>query len=619
MNIFKFGTISQQFKVGQLTPVEPIQSIGETIYTTPGTFTWVAPEGVTSVSVIAVGPGGISFSSTSSASGSGGGGLGWKNNIPVIPGQSYSVRVGANAINQLEVGTSSFFINEQTVAGFGAQNGGSIIDVNASGGSYIGDGGGNGGTGGNRLGSTTSAPGGGGAGGYSGNGGNGSNTNATSGQFAQNGAGGGGGGGGRAGTGDTGGSGGGVGIFGEGLSGAGGINSGADGGGGAGGSNGQNASSVNIANNINYFNGVTLFLSNFAGKFGGGGSGSDLSTSESTYNGTGVVRIIWGNNRQFPSTNTTYSYNNFTNNLYAASQNTGQIDVNRILRFDITENKMTYLDDYLYRTSFDYIANIVSDSNFLYVLYGNNNLRFSSSRQLLVKYNKFNFEEIDSIQWTKSGSGNILHLAISENYIYTLDRRILKSDFTQFLDYGFGSDNLTKIKIDGTNIYISRVLNNTIYRYDESTFPQVQTQLNVPNLISIETTQNYMYTTTSTAVTQRDKNTLEFTGNIVVTDTNTSNRFWADNDLLYFTTNSTPLRVATENNFTSILTGTEISDTTGTGFNITELISDDNYIYASNNNNLGRIKKIKKSDLTVVAEFINPVNGSRYSITRLAF
>ena len=43
-----------------------------------GTYSWVAPVGVTSVSVVAVGGGG-----SGSSSGAGGGGLGYKNNIYV--------------------------------------------------------------------------------------------------------------------------------------------------------------------------------------------------------------------------------------------------------------------------------------------------------------------------------------------------------------------------------------------------------------------------------------------------------------------------------------------------------------------------------------------------------
>ena len=64
---------------------------GQQSYTSAGAFTWTAPAGVTSVCAVCVGAGG----NESTAAGDGGGGLGWKNNIPVVPGQSYQVVVGA--------------------------------------------------------------------------------------------------------------------------------------------------------------------------------------------------------------------------------------------------------------------------------------------------------------------------------------------------------------------------------------------------------------------------------------------------------------------------------------------------------------------------------------------
>ena len=66
-------------------------------YTTAGTYSWVAPAGVTSVSVVAVGGGagggGYRCCCTSIATvhGGGGGGLGYQNNLTVVPGNSYSV------------------------------------------------------------------------------------------------------------------------------------------------------------------------------------------------------------------------------------------------------------------------------------------------------------------------------------------------------------------------------------------------------------------------------------------------------------------------------------------------------------------------------------------------
>ena len=60
---------------------------GQQAYTTAGTYTWVAPAGVTSVSAVAIGGGG---SGTSLGSG-GGGGLRYVNNYTVTPGSGYPV------------------------------------------------------------------------------------------------------------------------------------------------------------------------------------------------------------------------------------------------------------------------------------------------------------------------------------------------------------------------------------------------------------------------------------------------------------------------------------------------------------------------------------------------
>lgn len=224
---------------------------GQVAYTTPGSHSWTAPAGVTSVCVVCVGGGSR-----------GGGGLGWKNNISVTPGNSYTVVVGG-------IAGDSYFIDSATVAG--------LAGGLPSGGSYVGDGGGNGGP----LPISDTAYGGGGAGGYSGNGGDGGYSTSTGGSGA------GGGGGGGAGNygGYRPGGGGGVGLLGQGSSGSGGTwASGVARGGnpGSGGSAGPDGSQ-------------------YAGGDGGlyGGGGGALANA-----GTGAVRIIWGAGRSFPSTNT---------------------------------------------------------------------------------------------------------------------------------------------------------------------------------------------------------------------------------------------------------------------------------------------------------------------------
>jgi hypothetical protein len=290
---------------GFLASIGSVPPFGEAIYSVPGTYSWTAPAGVTSVRVVCVGAGGGSAASTSGASGAGGGGLGWKNNILVTPGNSYTVVVGAGGTRATSgtapAGGESYFINNTTVAGKGG--GGGIVagDGNPAGGTYVGDGGGDGGVGGSRQASVTSAGGGGGAGGYSGNGGAGAQALATAGTLAASGSGGGGGGGGRCGASDTAGAGGGVGIYGEGSSGSGGANSSADGASGFGGSSGFDGLLASTSAPADVYSSSNPSR---PGAFGGGGSGSDNSgLVEQTAGGSGAVRIIWGPNRSFPSTN----------------------------------------------------------------------------------------------------------------------------------------------------------------------------------------------------------------------------------------------------------------------------------------------------------------------------
>ena len=287
---------------------------GEAEYTTPGTYQWTCPAGVTSVCVVAVGGGGGGNGSVIVKPGDddeyywsgGGGALAYKNNITVIPGQAYEVIVGA-------AGTASAYLqyNTATVGGdssFGSgqmgqvvKAGGGKISANtttygqgALGGTVIaGDGGGAGGRGGNYGGNYGGGvvPGGGGAGGYSGAGGSGGDGPASANSPSPSGAAGsgGGGGGGAAGgrisspdTGTNGGSGGGVDIYGEGSSGGGGYSSSYSTLGGSGGSGGGN--------------GIYVGGGTGGGNYGGGGS-------IQSNGGKGAVRIIWGSGRAFPSTN----------------------------------------------------------------------------------------------------------------------------------------------------------------------------------------------------------------------------------------------------------------------------------------------------------------------------
>ena len=249
----------------QAVAVYPTTTSGTGITNTgTGTFTWTAPAGVTSVSVVAVGGGG---GPGGNGAAGGGGGLGWKNNITVVPGQSYTVRAGAGGVGLTSNGGDSYFISTATVKGGGGGTTQNVSGTGAGGGTYVGDGGGNGGRGGDVGG--FGGGGGGGAGGYNGNGGAGGSGVSGAGSVGSNGASNSGaGGGGGGGTGDTL-YGGGVGLLGIGTTGTGGI-------GGASGVAGSGGSGTTYG--------------------GGGGSGGSAGA-------VGAVRIVWGTGRSYPSTN----------------------------------------------------------------------------------------------------------------------------------------------------------------------------------------------------------------------------------------------------------------------------------------------------------------------------
>ena len=263
---------------------------GQLAYTTAGTYSWTAPAGVTSVSVVAVGGGGGGGYQWSSGGG-GGGGLGWKNNISVTPGQTYEVVVGAagpyqpNATSSAAAGGNSYFISLATVSGYGGGQGGPSATSSGGGrgGGYVGDGGGRGGDGAYE-GSWTRA--GAGAGGYSGNG---ADSGSSVGNAAPTGSG----------AGASGGyysstygvpAGGGVGILGRGADGAARGNY-YGGGGGSGGANGRGGEG----------SGESGYYNIYGGDYGGGGGGSGTSYGGGP-GGKGAVRIIWGAGRSFPTT-----------------------------------------------------------------------------------------------------------------------------------------------------------------------------------------------------------------------------------------------------------------------------------------------------------------------------
>ena len=302
------------FTINEPIPIAP----GQIEYTTPDTYYFTVPAGVTSISAVTVGGGGAggqSAGSVYSAGAGGGGGLSWLNNIPVTPGESLTVIVGSggsggsNYIGTSGGGTYIKRGTTQLLAAMGGSGGAGNNNtrpwyewVGGNGGDGgvnvgAGYGGGNGGKGGNGATNNTNRAGGGGVGGYTGTGGAGGNAGANPINLGSAGTGGGGGGGASSPGSPYSGGGGGVGLYGQGANGAGGTNPNVapytGSAGGSGGSGGTNAG----------YGGYVGSYGEISGGFaGGGGAGSDGGLSGT--GSPGAVRIIWGPGRAFPSTNT---------------------------------------------------------------------------------------------------------------------------------------------------------------------------------------------------------------------------------------------------------------------------------------------------------------------------
>ena len=323
-NLVGFGPCSSA-SAANTTPALPP---GSHNYTTGGTYTWVAPPGISSVSVVAIGAGGGEGTNSSGGgsccTGGRGGMLRYVNSISVTGGTSYTVVVGSPGQGGQTIGYSmnvgrtdggsSYFINTSTVYARGGVRNGCATS------SYYSSGVGTGGNGGQVRCCSTSG-GGSGAGGYSGDGGRGG-FNCYYGALPGNG---GGGAGGVTGAGSYsrqnsagvhgGGGGGGVGIFGAGCSGS--IsnraqNCGTGGGGGSGGSNGQTGYSFYQVVCGQGNNGYNCYWQHggAGGTYGGGGGGvtavcsGPYARAIAGNGGVGAVRILWpGATRSYPSAN----------------------------------------------------------------------------------------------------------------------------------------------------------------------------------------------------------------------------------------------------------------------------------------------------------------------------
>jgi hypothetical protein len=252
------------------------------------TNTFVVPAFIRSISAVVVGKGRQTYIPNDeygdlpeSVSGGAGGGLTYRNNISVTPGETLTVEITDFNGSIIKRG-STVLIAAQP----GQFDGGGLGGSNDTRNSGYTVGGGNGGAGGSATYSTNNGGGGGGgAGGYSGNGGaGGAGSLTTTPNNGLNGSGGGGGGGsggtwaGSVGTNTIGRFGGGVGIYGSGSNGTGGVL-------GAGGNPGSGG----------------------VGQLYGGGSGGAANFVSGETAGAGVVRILWGAGRSFPSTNVSSS------------------------------------------------------------------------------------------------------------------------------------------------------------------------------------------------------------------------------------------------------------------------------------------------------------------------
>jgi len=171
-----FGTISGSFTITSNAGSFSVTPTADTTTEGSETFTASIRTGSTSGTVVAIGGG----ASGSIDGGGGGGGLGWKNYIPVVPGQSYTVVVGnagtTDVFGTPANGSDSYFISAAIVKGGGGQARRGIYypDPLGHGGTYTGDGGGDGGRSfGGASGSSGVYFGGGSAGGYLDDGANG--------------------------------------------------------------------------------------------------------------------------------------------------------------------------------------------------------------------------------------------------------------------------------------------------------------------------------------------------------------------------------------------------------------------------------------------------------------
>jgi len=277
---------------------------GQQAYTSSGTYTFVVPAGVTSVSAVVVSGGDGGHGSGASAARYAGN-LRYVNNRSVTPGESLTVVVGNGGVRGAAAQGGAGSTSTTGGSSYVSQAGSPFVQADQNGTNI-----GSGGDGGINYSNTQSSSAGGGAGGYTGAGGAGGSESNNGGDGTGGAAG-----GGKGGPyssdayyeGSPGGAGGGgVGILGTGSSGAGGTTSQFPGGGGSSGSSGyfpDNAWNSSNGDQANAGGGGGLY----GGAGGAGGyklrssDGLDYWSSEGADGARGAVRIIWGAGRSYPS------------------------------------------------------------------------------------------------------------------------------------------------------------------------------------------------------------------------------------------------------------------------------------------------------------------------------
>jgi hypothetical protein len=244
-------------------------------YTTAGTYSFIVPAGVTTLSAAAIGGGGGAYGvgGTSAGGGGGGGAFRYVNNISVTPGATFTVTVGAagvGGISSTNGGASSFGTN--VVANGGTRSSGSSGGAGGSGGTGNGGNGGAGNSSGGNYGTGwEGGGGGGGAGGYASAGGNGGNASLSNPPYNQN---------------NNGSYGGGSGGFGGGTNGyvGGGV-----------GFNTLNGGTTSVWSQSNMPLSGGYAYDGEAGYYGGGGGGSAAATGYATRPPEGgAVQVKWG-------------------------------------------------------------------------------------------------------------------------------------------------------------------------------------------------------------------------------------------------------------------------------------------------------------------------------------